>query len=159
MVYIMPIIKNGIVSLQMIDVANVEDHKTHYFLNTGSPHHVELVNDLDNYNVKENGSLIRYGAPYFNEGTNVNFVEKCSDNTIKVRTYERGVEDETLSCGTGVTAAALATFNAGIVTDNTVQIKALGGNLNVSFKNNNIGFTNVFLEGAATFVFEGTFEV
>ena len=101
-------IENGIVSLKMIDVKSIELSNTHSFLNTGSPHHINFSENIDTINVKELGAKIRYGAPYFKEGTNVNFAEKTSDNSFKVRTYERGVEDETLACGTGAVASAIA---------------------------------------------------
>ena len=150
---------DGIVSLQMIDVITVETYNNHFFLDTGSPHHVEFVNKAELVDVKNTGAKIRYGAPYFDKGTNVNFVEIINEQSIKVRTYERGVEDETLSCGTGVTAAAIATFNAGIIKENNIDIEALGGKLSVSFDKDNDSFKNVFLTGPATFVFEATIEI
>ncbi|HCQ11830.1 diaminopimelate epimerase, partial [Flavobacterium sp.] len=100
--------ENGIVSLQMKDVDEVKIESEYVFLNTGSPHHVTLVNDLENYNVKENGATIRYSDLYGKVGSNVNFVNQLSENHFALRTYERGVEDETLSCGTGATATAIA---------------------------------------------------
>src|SRR5690606_42095132 len=108
-------IENGIIHLKMSNVASVEKFSTHFFLNTGSPHHVEFVQEVEDVDVSNYGRCIRYGAPYFNEGTNVNFVEVLSGNALKIRTYERGVEDETLACGTGVTAAAIAAYEAGKV--------------------------------------------
>lgn len=152
-------INNGIVSLQMIDVNKVETHDNYFFLDTGSPHHVEIVNDVKQVDVKTKGAAIRNGAPYFDEGTNVNFAEIVDDHSIKVRTYERGVEDETLSCGTGVTAAAIATYNAGIIKENIIDIEALGGKLSVSFEKENDTYKNVFLTGPATFVFQATIEI
>ncbi|PCI10719.1 MAG: diaminopimelate epimerase [Flavobacteriaceae bacterium] len=150
---------DGIVSLQMIDVNKVETHENYFFLDTGSPHHVEMVNGIEQFDVKTIGAKIRNGAPYFEEGTNVNFVEAINDNSIKVRTYERGVEDETFSCGTGVTAAAIATFDAGITKENNIDIEALGGKLSVSFEKENDTYKNVFLTGPATFVFQATIEI
>jgi len=152
-------IDNGIVSLQMIDVTTVENHNDSYFLNTGSPHHIEFVKNITTVDVKNKGKEIRYGAPYFKEGTNVNFVEYLDNNSIKVRTYERGVEDETLSCGTGVTAAAIATYKAGIIKKNTIDIHVLGGKLNVRFEKENDIYKNIFLTGPATFIFEATIEL
>jgi len=148
-------IENEIVSLKMIDVNTIESSKTHSFLNTGSPHHISFTDNVNNINVKELGAKIRYGAPYFNEGTNVNFAEKTSDNSFKVRTYERGVEDETLACGTGVTAVAIAAHNTNKTTDNSIKVEVLGGNLEVSFNEENGTYKNVFLKGPAQFVFEG----
>lgn len=150
---------NGIVSLQMIDVDKVETHDNYFFLDTGSPHHVEIVNKVEQIDVKNKGAAIRNGAPYFEAGTNVNFVEVIDGHSIKVRTYERGVEDETLSCGTGVTAAAITTFNAGITKENKIDIEALGGKLSVSFEKENDTYKNVFLTGPATFVFQATIEI
>ena len=150
---------NGIVSLQMIDVSKVETHKNYFFLDTGSPHHIEIVDKINLVDVKKEGAKIRNGGPYFDEGTNVNFVEKVNNHTLKVRTYERGVEDETLSCGTGVTAAAIATFNAGITTEKKIDIDALGGKLSVSFEKDNETYKKIFLTGPATFVFKATIEI
>lgn len=147
-------ILDGQVRLGMSDVMGVAEEKEEYFVNTGSPHHIRFVHDLDKYPVVEEGSKVRYSSKYSPKGTNVNFVEKIDDKTIKVRTYERGVEDETLSCGTGVTACALV---FGMATDyNSINIKTLGGDLTVTF-NTSDGkkFTNVTLMGKATQVFKG----
>ncbi len=148
---------DGLIEITMPDVQVVENHPDHYFLNTGSPHHVCYVNDVKNYDVFNSGRKIRNGAPYFNEGSNVNFVEQLDASSIFVRTYERGVEDETLSCGTGVTAAALVhSFNGGI---SPVQVQTPGGNLTISFeKALSGGFKNVRLKGPAVLVFEGSWK-
>ncbi|WP_372744841.1 diaminopimelate epimerase [Lutibacter sp.] len=152
-------IENEIVSLKMIDVSEILEEKTHSFLNTGSPHHVTFCNTVSTINVKEEGAKIRYGAPYFKTGSNVNFVEVLNDQSFKVRTYERGVEDETLACGTGVTAVAIAAHKANKTTKNNIKIEVLGGNLEVSFKNEGTNYTNVFLKGPAQFVFEGDIDI
>ena len=152
-------VENEIVSLKMIDVNSITEENTHSFLNTGSPHHVNFSNNISAINVKEEGAKIRYGAPYFKEGTNVNFVEIINENSFKVRTYERGVEDETLACGTGVTAVAIAAHKAKKTTKNTIKIEVLGGDLEVSFKNDGTNYTNIFLKGPAQFVFEGNIEI
>lgn len=150
---------DGIVSLQMIDVNEIQKHNSHTFLNTGSPHHVQIVDDLVHYNVKENGAAIRYGALYGEKGSNINFVKKVDDSTFSLRTYERGVEDETLACGTGATAVAIA-MNATGQTDKTfINLNVEGGKLAVSFDKNGNLFTNVFLIGPAKFVFKGTIEI
>ena len=146
---------NNSVSLQMIDVTTINVSENHLFLDTGSPHHVSFNNSIANINVKELGAKIRYGAPYFNEGTNVNFVEQISEDSFKVRTYERGVEDETLACGTGVTAIAIAANKTNKTNSNSIKVDVLGGKLEVSFKRNGNSYTNVFLKGPAQFVFEG----
>lgn len=147
--------KDEIVSLQMIDVTEINIQPNYTFLNTGSPHHIELVSDLENYNVKDKGAAIRYGALYGKEGSNVNFVEQIDENTFKLRTYERGVEDETLACGTGATAVAIAMNAAGVTKATAININVKGGKLGVSFIKEANQFTTVFLDGPATFVFEG----
>lgn len=152
-------IENDLVNLQMADVENIEIYDTHTFLNTGSPHHVSFCNAISTLNVAEMGSKIRYGAPYFEEGTNVNFVEQISDNSFKVRTYERGVEDETLACGTGVTAVAIAANKTNKTAEDKIYIEVLGGKLEVSFKKEGNSYKNIFLKGPAQFVFEGKITV
>ena len=146
---------DGLVSLQMIDVAQVKVCSDYVFLNTGSPHHVQLVDDLENYNIKENGAAIRYGDLYGKAGSNINFVKQIDDSTFSVRTYERGVEDETLSCGTGATAVAIAMNKLGKTNSNVIQLEVQGGKLEVSFNEKEDKFTNVFLKGPAQFVFKG----
>ncbi|HLT32267.1 MAG TPA: diaminopimelate epimerase [Aquaticitalea sp.] len=148
-------ILNNLVRLQMQDVTSIENHKTHLFLNTGSPHHVQIDPDLEIMDIKSEGRRIRFGAPYFKEGSNVNFVKKLSEDGFLVRTYERGVEDETLSCGTGVTAVALAMNYLGETKNNHVTIQTQGGQLQVSFERNEEGFFDIWLIGPATQVFKG----
>ena len=152
-------IKEEIVSLKMIDVTDIKEETTHSFLNTGSPHHISFCSSVAAINVKETGAKIRYGAPYFEKGSNVNFAEQTATNAFKVRTYERGVEDETLACGTGVTAVAIAAHKAKLTTSNHISIEVLGGNLEVSFEKVDNTYTNVFLIGPAKFVFEGNIEI
>ena len=152
-------IKGDTVSLQMKDIDTIDNYSSHLFLNTGSPHHVAFSSDISQIDVKTKGRNIRNGAPYFKKGTNVNFVEQINNNTFKVRTYERGVEDETLSCGTGVTAVAIAANVAKKTSENKINIETLGGNLTVSFTEENGVFKNVFLTGKATFVFKGIFKI
>ena len=150
---------DGIVSLQMIDVAEIKNTPDYSFLNTGSPHHVQLVTDLEHYNVKENGAAIRYGDLYGQQGSNVNFVKKIDDATFSLRTYERGVEDETLACGTGATAVAIAMSAIGQTDLNTIHLNVEGGKLAVSFDIEDGKYTNVFLKGPAEFVFKGTIQI
>jgi diaminopimelate epimerase len=152
------ILQDDQVSLLMQDVANVENHGTHIFLDTGSPHHVQLESMLKELNIKEKGAKIRYGQPYNKAGANVNFVKKLSDHSFAIRTYERGVEDETLSCGTGVTAVALAMNYIGETEKNSVQLETEGGTLEVSFKKEDNGFTDIWLKGPAIQVFKGELE-
>ncbi len=151
-------ITNGLVNLEMQEVDSIIEKPNHYWLNTGSPHHIEEVANIGDYDVFSNGKRIRNGAPYFDEGTNVNFVEKVNEDTFKVRTYERGVEDETLSCGTGVTAAAIAMHESGKTTAQKINIETLGGLLTISFKKEGEVYKQVHLEGPAKFVFKGTIE-
>lgn len=152
------IAENGIVSLQMIDVDAIKNTNDYSFLNTGSPHHVQLVDDLAHFNVKDYGAAIRYGDLYGKEGSNINFVKKIDANTFALRTYERGVEDETLACGTGATAVAIAMHANGQTNATAININVEGGKLAVSFDKKDNQFTNVFLIGPAEFVFEGTIE-
>lgn len=152
-------IEDGKVNLKMIDIYDVQQFEDHIFLDSGSPHHVTYVTDVDKIDVKSTGSKIRYGAPYFEAGSNVNFVEKVNNTTFKVRTYERGVEDETLSCGTGVTAVAIASHKAKKTTESSILLQTPGGNLEVSFETDNNGYKNVFLKGTATLVFAGTITI
>jgi diaminopimelate epimerase len=153
------IAENGQVSLQMIDVANVKITSDYVFLNTGSPHHVQLVEDLENYNIKENGAAIRYGELYGKAGSNINFVKQINANTFSIRTYERGVEDETLSCGTGATATAIAMNAAGKTNATSIHLNVEGGKLEVYFDKKDGLFTNVFLKGPAEFVFKGEISI
>lgn len=150
---------DGLVSLQMIDVAEIKITPEYVFLNTGSPHHVQIVEDLKNYNIKEQGAAIRYGALYGKAGSNVNFVSQINDNTFAVRTYERGVEDETLACGTGVTAVAIAMHATGVTAATRINTNVEGGKLEVSFEKNGSQYTQVFLKGPAAFVFKGQIEI
>jgi diaminopimelate epimerase len=152
-------IEENTVTLQMQDVSDIELYDDYTFLNTGSPHHVEMVSNLDQYPVYKIGKEKRWGKPYYKKGSNINFVEQVKANTFKVRTYERGVENETLSCGTGVTATAIAMHKTGKTTDNHVFIKMPGGDLEVRFEENNDTFSQVYLIGEATFVFKGTIEI
>jgi diaminopimelate epimerase len=150
---------DAIVSLQMIDVDEIQKNDSYTFLNTGSPHHVQLVDDLRLYNVKENGAAIRYGELYGEKGSNINFVKKIDDDTFSLRTYERGVEDETLACGTGATAVAIAMNAIGQTDKTSINLNVEGGKLNVSFDKMGDHFTNVFLTGPAKFVFKGSIEI
>jgi len=150
------VVNNGIVKLQMLDVDTIEKHDSHIFLNTGSPHHVQFEPHIEDFDIKTKGAKIRYGAPYHDAGSNVNFVKTKSDDTFRVRTYERGVEDETLSCGTGVTAVAIAMHYLGETNKNHVKLQVEGGTLEVAFDVEDNNYKNVCLIGPATFVFKGS---
>lgn len=153
-------ITEDIVSLKMNDVRDVEVGEDYFYLNTGSPHYVKFVKDIETFDVFTEGKKIRYNERFKAEGTNVNFIERKA-NELFVRTYERGVENETLSCGTGVTAAALVAGFKGLSTDKkSCAIKTLGGNLNVKFeKVLENTFYNIWLEGPAVFVFSTQIEL
>jgi diaminopimelate epimerase len=145
---------NGWVHLKMIDVLEISKLNEATVLNTGSPHYILPVSGLSNYDVFAEGKNIRYNNTYNEKGINVNFVE-WNENELFVRTYERGVENETFSCGTGVTAAAIA-----MSTDSTglqeTKIRTLGGSLLIKFnKIDAQHFTDVWLCGPASFVYDG----
>ncbi len=148
-------IKKGIVSLKMIDVDEIRIQENSVFAYTGTQHHVELVDNLDEYPVFENGKKIRYS--YKDPGSNVNFAQQINESTFRVRTYEKGVENETLACGTGVTAVAIAMHKTKNTYSNSISLPVEGGNLGVSFTEENGVYTNVFLKGPAQFVFKGSF--
>ncbi len=150
------VIEGDVIKLKMQDVKSIEPYEHHLFLNTGSPHHVQMEFDLEILDVKTKGSRIRYGAPYYKEGSNVNFVKKLCEDEFLVRTYERGVEDETLSCGTGVTAVALAMNYNGETEKNLVKLQTRGGLLQVSFEKEGEGYKNIWLIGPAAQVFKGS---
>ncbi len=143
------------ISLKMIDVSEIDQQADYDFMNTGSPHYVTYTDDLEHYDVYGSGKAIRYGEPFGSKGgTNVNFVEVKGENALAVRTYERGVEDETYACGTGVTACALSA-NLRLGFDNYVDIKVMGGQLRIEFEKTENGYQNIYLIGPAVRVFEG----
>ena len=147
------------VSLQMIDVEAVKKDGDAYVINTGSPHYVKFDLAVADKNVFEEGRAIRYNETYKAEGININFVEDKNDHLL-VRTYERGVEDETYACGTGVTAVALAhAIEKNKIGKIETPIKVLGGELTIRFNYDGEKFTNIFLEGPAKLVFEGEIKI
>lgn len=147
-------INGNTVNLKMTDVDGVISTENYFYLNTGSPHYVKVVADCLHYDVVNQGREIRYSEAFQPDGTNVNFITPDKD-IIYVRTYERGVEDETLACGTGCVASALCTALLKGDTRNTYTIDAQGGKLKVSFEREGHAFRNIWLEGPATFVFNG----
>lgn len=150
-------ILNGIVELEMQNVAGVELTEGDYYLNTGSPHYVRFKKDnLMSTNLVDEARSIRYNERFKSEGTNVNLVQDAGE-FLEVRTYERGVEDETYSCGTGVTAVAIVNHICSAAdTDYAQKIHTPGGNLEVRFRKvNDQTYTDVWLCGPATYVFEG----
>ncbi|HEX6334813.1 MAG TPA: diaminopimelate epimerase [Flavisolibacter sp.] len=150
---------DGTVALKMNDVLKVRQDHGDYILDTGSPHFVHMANDVMDMDVVKKGRDIRYSKEFAKEGINVNFVEQTGHpDKIIVRTYERGVENETLSCGTGVTAAALVCYH----NDNgfnRVEVHTPGGNLSVEYDKLGDSFKNIWLTGAAVKVFEGEISV
>ena len=149
------IMKDGI-SLKMQDVTNIEGVGDGLVMDTGSPHYIEIVDNLDNLDVNKEGRRIRNSAPFKKEGINVNFVLDAAE--LQVRSYERGVEAETLSCGTGVVATALAMHYANCIEDNLISVNTKGGELTVSFEEINGTYRNIWLSGEASMVYVGEFE-
>ena len=152
-------IKDNIVSLKMVNPTLLQEFEDGFYINTGTSHFVVFENDLEEIDIIKKGRTLRYDerfSPY--NGCNVNFVEEISANNLKIQTYERGVEDETLACGTGICASAL-TYSVKKRLENanhTINISAQGGNLQVKFdKKENNTFNNVHLIGPAKKVFEG----
>ncbi|GAF05650.1 diaminopimelate epimerase [Saccharicrinis fermentans] len=150
---------NGIVSLQMTDVKTIDINDGYYFLDTGSPHYVAHKSNIDTLDIVKIGRQIRHSDTFKPAGTNVNIVEEIAPDHIKVRTYERGVEDETYSCGTGVVASAISTFTKNNeCRDFNIDVK--GGRLQVWFEGDTAGgFKNIWLTGPATFVYKGNITV
>ena len=150
--------EEGIIRLQMNDVKEPGLINGNYFINTGSPHYVVFKKDVENIDVNAEGKKFRWAEEFAPGGTNVNFVE-TTGNGIYVRTFERGVEEETLSCGTGVTASAIAAVLSGHSDTKIVPVKTKGGNLSVSFNISGKIISDIWLSGPATFVFKGEIEV
>ncbi len=164
--------KNGVISLKMNNVEKIRLVGESYYLHTGSPHYVQFVEKVANYEIEQNGRSIRNSATFSPDGTNVNFVEILEKNKnrkaeiadleqetphIFVRTYERGVEAETLSCGTGVTACAIVCGKLGY--ESPIIVQTLGGKMAVSFEKGEDVFADIFLIGDVEAVFEGKIEV
>jgi diaminopimelate epimerase len=149
------ILPDGKISLQMQDVKATFKHGEDYVLDTGSPHVVNFVKNVKEIPVDEEGAKIRYSPKYKESGINVNFVEAMATDSIFVRTYERGVEGETLSCGTGVVASAIAHYYHNQFEPTHVKVETLGGRLDVRFQVRELHFTDIWLTGPAVFVFSG----
>ena len=148
-------VRHDSVRLQMGNVSGYKLINDNYFINTGSPHYIVFTDDADKINVVEDGKKERWSEKFAPGGTNVNFVQ-VMDNGLYIRTFERGVEDETLACGTGVTASAIASVLKGHFDTPFVNVRTRGGYLKVEFTVTGEEITNVWLTGPATFVFEGT---
>ncbi len=137
--------------------SGVKEHV--HFINSGVPHVVVPVAKIEDVDVRKRGAALRYHKEFSPAGANANFIEKAGPKKILVRTYERGVEDETLACGTGVVASALV-FGAMEKVDGPISVIVRSGSeLSVNFKRAGDKFTNVTLTGPAEFAFEGTIEI
>lgn len=149
--------QNNIVSLLMKDVDSIQKRSNDEFvLNTGSPHYVVFIDtDIDGLDIVSMAKKIRYNDEFAKDGINVNFVNIVSENELAVRTYERGVEDETYSCGTGVTASVLAYSHRNSISGKPISVQTLGGSLSVKFTPHEQAFKKVYLQGPAIRVFEG----
>ncbi len=141
------------ISLRMQNVEEIENGEDYFFLDTGSPHYVKFVENLESLNVFEEGRKIRFNERFKNDGTNVNFVQ-IKDHKVCVRTYERGVEDETLACGTGVVASVLSTYEANLISKKSVEVITMGGDLKVNFKKKDY-YHRIDLVGPYKCVFKG----
>ena len=155
-------VNNWDVSLQMNEVETIHGEDREFVLDTGSPHLVIFSENIQDKDVLTEGRSLRYSPTFGMEGINVNFAEVLDHSTIRMRTYERGVEDETLACGTGATAIALAAWKGGFRNpENHYTLKAPGGDLAVSFSppgKPGEPFQQIWLKGPAVQVFSGTIE-
>jgi diaminopimelate epimerase len=154
------ILENGLIRLRMKDVAQVKRLEDGYLLDTGSTHFVVFRDNTDDTDVVGEGRRTRNQPRFGRAGTNVNFVQKLTVDSFKIRTYERGVEDETLACGTGSVASAISSYIENGTDKTSYSVQARGGSLSVSFTPVNDGFfTDVWLEGPAEFVFRGKIRI
>lgn len=152
------IIGKNYVRLKMKDIAEIEMIDDNYFIDSGSPHYVRFVRDVDSIDVNREGKLIRQSVNVAKGGTNVNFIQVLNDETLKIRTFERGVEAETLACGTGAVASCIAYTLYFESEKNIIKLKAPGGELLVRFTKDNSSFKDIWLEGPAMHVFDGTID-
>lgn len=149
-------IESSKIHLKMQSVTEVNQYETYTTLDTGSPHYIAFKSNIETLDVNTEGKKIRCSTPFEKEGINVNFVAQLDQYTFAIRTYERGVENETLSCGTGATAAAIAMHKTQKTSSEHILLQTLGGQLEVSFNHNDNAYHNVWLSGSADFVFEGS---
>lgn len=152
------IINNGLIELKMGDVSEIEKGNNHFFIHTGSPHYIQYSDNVQEIDIVPTAHKVRYNERFKSEGTNVNFVQK-NGTVLEIRTYERGVEDETLSCGTGATAVALSgAIKHGLTSP--VAIKVKGGELQIKFNQvSENEFNDIWLIGKGEQVYEGEIEV
>ena len=153
-------LKGNEVTLKMLDVASIEKKENSFELNTGSPHYIELSEDISSKHVISLGRTVRFSEKYKENGINVNLLKKISTEEIAIATYERGVEDETLSCGTGATACALTWDSLSDLALKEITVKVKGGKLKVQFERDGKGgYREIYLIGPATLVYYGVIEV
>ena len=153
------ILDDELIKMEMNVNSDIVSNSYGTWLDTGSPHLVIEKDNIDKLDVNNEGRLIRYNDFYKKEGVNVNFIEKISDDQFKIRTYERGVENETLACGTGSTASAICMNFLGRTKSGKITMKCRGGDLNVQFNSSNNGFEEISITGPAKLVFDGTIKV
>lgn len=146
------------ISLKMLDVKSIEHTAGGIVLDTGSPHYVSMCKDLDNLNVQIEGAKIRNTKPFEKDGINVNFVNPIDSENFAMRTYERGVEGETLSCGTGATAVAIAMHASQKTNSNCITLQTQGGDLEVQFIYKDASYVDIWLRGSVHHVYNGAFE-
>lgn len=150
--------KNDLIEINMSNVSRVERlDNDNLFLDTGSPHQIVWVSEVDKIDVESEGRALRHS--FSPAGCNVNFVELLGEDKLAIRTYERGVEAETHACGTGITAAAIAAYFDQKIATTEIELNALGGTLRVRFEPSNSGFVNIYLTGPAIQVFTGEIEL
>jgi diaminopimelate epimerase len=152
-------IEGAKIHLKMQSVNTISIHDKYTILDTGSPHYIAFRSDVDSLDVKSEGRKIRYSKPFIDDGINVNFVSQLDQNTFAIRTYERGVEDETLSCGTGATAAAIAMHKTQKTNSEQISLQTKGGDIEVAFKFEENIYQNIWLSGAANLVFQGSISI
>ena len=152
------ILENDLVSIEMVDVSFIEVQNNIWKIDTGSPHLICFRDTVTEIDVKHEGAFIRNSSDYFEDGINVNFVQLIK-NELFIRTYERGVEDETLSCGTGAIASAISAYESGLLNSDRIKVNVLGGQLEVLFSKVGSKYSNIHLIGPTKFVFNGEFDV
>ena len=152
------ILENGMVSIEMVNVSKIEVINDLWKIDTGSPHLICFRDNVLEIDVRKEGTSIRNSSDYIEKGINVNFVEE-SNKELYTRTYERGVEDETLSCGTGAIASAIAAYESGLLNSDRIKVNVLGGQLQVSFSKVGSKYSNIHLIGPTKFVFNGEVDV
>lgn len=152
------LIHNEIIDLYMQNIKSIYCFKDDFCIDTGSPHYIHFENKIDNFSLIPYAKEIRFSSD-FPEGINVNIVEIEDEKVLKIRTYERGVEDETYSCGTGVTAAVLVYADIKGWIEDTIEVKSIGGKFKVKFKKENNSYNYVILSGPALQVFKGEIDL